>query len=199
MVQSVSEDFTVVWDDPADAGLHWSWDKMHGPRLVPPLAADVNTLTNSAVFKGRSVSLNGYAYTTGIEFPTPTPEVNERGVHDVWWNDYVPRVRAACERVRNAGYNGMSATDLAEALDDIIAEASDAFRYTMVVAMAFGLPTNVMADFCEEHIGPDGGQLAATMLQGFDNESAGAGAELGELARLAGALPEVAKVLREGR
>ena len=65
--------------------------------------------------------------------------------------------------------------------------------------MAFGMPTNMLAEFCEEEMGPEGGQLAAALLQGFDNVSAGGGAGLGELAETALKLPAVAAALRERR
>jgi pyruvate,water dikinase len=199
MVQSYTEDFQVVWRDPADAELHWSWDKFHGPRPVPPLAADIGARTTERVFNGRSIYLNGYAYTTGWTLPGPTPEVLERGAVNVWENDYAPLIREACRRLRSADYDSMSAEDLAGSLDQLVTDACDAFRHTFYVVMGFFLPTNLLADFCEQELGPDGVQLAVTMLQGFDNESAEAGAGLGELAAEAARLPDVAAAIRERR
>ncbi len=199
MVQSYTEDFSVIWKDPADARLHWNWDKMHSPRPLPPLAVDVLTALNESVFGARTIVLNGYPYSSGFTIPPPPPEVFERGVLEVWEKEYVPRIREACHRCRTTDYDSMSAPQLADSLDQIIADATELFRYTMIVAMAFGLPTNQLADFCEQELGPDGAQLAAALLQGFDNLSSGAGSELGELAEQAIHLPQVAAALREGR
>ncbi len=198
MVQSFTDDFRVVWQDPADAQLHWSWDKMHTPRPLAPLGIDVATRVNEYVFKARIVVLNGYPYTHGFAIPMPPAEVFQRGVLQVWENEYAPRIADFCLRTRSADYGSMTAVELADSLGEIIKQAGEAMNLTMIVAVAFGMPTNQLADFCEAELGSDGQQLAATVLQGFDNVSAGAGGELGELATVAAGLPEVAAALREG-
>jgi pyruvate,water dikinase len=199
MVQSFTEDFRVVWEDSADAQLHWNWDKMHWPRPVPPLGLDVFKKLASEAFSARVIAVNGYLYMQGFTIPQPPPEVWERGVLSVWEGEYVPLIRAACERWRMADYDQISAVELADSLEDLMAQAGAALRYTMVVAMAFAWPTHQLADFCEAELGPEGAQLVATMLQGFDNVSADAGAELGKLAESAASWPEVAAALREER
>jgi pyruvate,water dikinase len=123
----------------------------------------------------------------------------ERGVVQVWEHEYAPRILQACQRWRAAPYDALRAAELADSLDGLLTEAEEMMRLTMVVAVAFSMPTNQLADFCEEELGADGPRVAATLLQGFDNLSAAAGAGLGELARLAADLPEVAAALREGR
>jgi pyruvate,water dikinase len=198
-VESCTEDFRVVWTDPADAELHWGWDKMHNPRPVAPLVYDLADRQNSLVFSSRTAVLNGYIFAHGFSIPTPPQEVWDRGVATVWEDEYAPRIREACVRWRSADYARMSATELAGSLEALIQEAGEAMLLTMVVAMAFGLPTSMLADFCEEELGADGGQLAAALLQGYDNVSAGGGAGLGELAETALKLPAVAAALRERR
>jgi hypothetical protein len=37
---SVTDDFPVTWEGPADAELSWGWDDMHYPRPLPPLSGD---------------------------------------------------------------------------------------------------------------------------------------------------------------
>ena len=142
MVQSFTEDFQVVWKDPADAELHWSWDKLHSPRPSPPLAIDLSEGVFAAIFSARYIALNGYAYSNGWTVPGPTPEVLERGAFEVWENEYIPRIRDFCSRLRTEDYDRMSAVQLADSLDGIIDGARDSFRYTFVVVMGFFLPTN---------------------------------------------------------
>jgi phosphohistidine swiveling domain-containing protein len=48
-------------------------------------------------------------------------------------------------------------------------------------------------------LGPGGPNLAASLLQGYENESASGGAGLGELAEAAAERPAVAEALRQGR
>jgi len=200
VVQSFSEDFSVVWKDPADGQLTWNWDQMHFPRPVPPLTAEVLQRWLHEVFMGtRSIFVNGYMYTFEMTLPGPTPEVLERGPFEVFEKEYIPLVREACKRLRTADYESMTPLELADSLDRIITDANDAFRYTMVVVFAFMGPTFELVDFCEKELGADGGQLLATLLQGFQNESAAAGSGLEGLAEVAAGLPEVAAALKAGR
>jgi pyruvate,water dikinase len=200
VVQSFTEDFRVTWKDPADGELTWTWDQMHFPRPVPPLTAHVlERLYYSVCMGTRSIIVNGYIYAFELTLPPPTPEVLERGPFEVWETEYVPQVREACSRLRSTNYGAMSAAELADSLDRLITDANDAFRYTLVVVFAFMGPTFELVDFCERELGPDGGHLLATLLQGFQNESAEAGSGLEGLAEVAQGLPEVAAALKAGR
>src|SRR5437867_752486 len=114
MLKSCTEDFQVVWADPSDADLHWGWDKMHGPRPLPALAADISILKNKAVFGSRIIVCNGYLYSAGFNIPGPTPEVVERGVHAVWFNEYVPRIRETATGIRSASHADVTAAELAD-------------------------------------------------------------------------------------
>ena len=198
MILNCTEDFQVTFENPEDANLCWHWDKMHNPRPVPPLAGDISARTNHTVFKSRVVLLNGYAFNQGDEFPMPTPEVIKRGVLPMWEGEYIPRIREACERWRTTDYSAMDAAELYHRLDEMIDEAGEMFLLTMVVVMAFGFPTNQFADFCESELGADGDQIAAAVLQGFENASAEAANGLGELAKLAGGMPEVSSTIIAG-
>ena len=200
MVQRATEEFTVTWKDPADAGKTWMLDAMHFPRPMPRLTTHLIETVRREVFNGaRSLSVHGYHYALDAFPPPPTPEVIQRGPFDVWENDYVPRIRAICQQIRSDGYDSKSAIELAESLDDIVARAVEAFRYTMVVVYAFMGPTFQLVEFFEKKLGEDGPSLLATLLQGTSNGTAAAGAGLASLARIAAGLPEVAAALRSGR
>jgi pyruvate,water dikinase len=199
MIVKCTEDFQVIWENPEDANLNWHWDKLHNPRPLPPLSGDIMARECARAFRSRVTLLNGYPYTQGDEFPQPTPEVLQRGALAVWEEDYVPRIREACSRWRTTDYSRMSAADLVHTLDNIIDEAGEMFLLTMVVVMAFGFPTNVFADFCDEALGSDGDQVAAAVLQGYENASASAGSRLGDLAARAASSPQLAKAMTEGR
>ncbi|TMB67210.1 MAG: hypothetical protein E6J43_09155 [Chloroflexi bacterium] len=200
MVQSATEDFTVAWEDPADAEKNWALDPMHFPRPAPPLTAQLIATIRRQIFNGaRSISVNGYHYALDAMPPPPTPEVIQRGPFEVWEQDYVPRIRAACKQLRTRDYEGMSAKELAGSLESIIGEAVDAFRYTMVVVYAFMGPTFQLVDFFEQKLGEDGPSLLATLLQGTNNRTSAEGAGLAGLARTAAGLPEVSSALRDGR
>jgi pyruvate,water dikinase len=93
----------------------------------------------------------------------------------------------------------MTADELSRRLDEMINEAGEMFLLTMVVVMAFGFPTNQFADFCEEALGADGDQIAAAVLQGFENASAEAGNGLGKLADFAARSPNIKAAIVDGR
>jgi pyruvate,water dikinase len=200
MVQHVTDDFRVTWKDPADAEKNWRFDPMHMPRPAPALTAHFVDKLHREVFNGApSIFVNGYCYTVDAFPPPPTPEVIERGPFDVWENDYVPRIRAACRDIRARDYDSMTAMELADSLDKIVGETVDSFRYTMVVVYAFMGPTFQLVEFFEKKLGDDGPALMATLLQGTSNQSAGGAAGLAELARVAADAPQVASALRDGR
>jgi phosphohistidine swiveling domain-containing protein len=200
VVQSATEDFKVVWKDPSDAKKSWVLDAMHFPRPMPALTAQLIARVRREIFNGaQSIFVNGYAYAVDAFPPPPTPEVIQRGPFDVWENDYVPRIRAICQRIRGTDYDSMSAEQLAGSLHEIVADTMEAFRYTMVVVYAFMGPTFQLVEFFEKKLGEDGPPLLATLLQGTNNRTSASGSGLADLARLAAGLPEVASALRERR
>ena len=84
---------------------------------------------------------------------------------------------------------------MARAMD----ESVTAFGYTMKPITGFMGPTFGFVGFLQEQLGPEGPQLAATLLQGFENGTAAAGAGLSELAEDAASRPAVADALRHGK
>jgi pyruvate,water dikinase len=113
-------------------------------------------------------------------------------------NDYMPRVQETCARVRSRDYEAMSLQELGDAVDGIVEEAVKAFGYTMKPISAFMGPSFALVQFLENELGPEGPRIAATLLQGFENGTAAAGAALSHMAMEAAARPAVANALRQG-
>ena len=201
MVQSFTEDFSVVWKDPEDAKISWSIDPMHMPRPAPPLAFDVIARMWSDIFIGaRPMSINGYIFNPeGWSPPPPTPDIMEKGVFKIWHEEYAPRIEKACKKIRETDYESMTAIELADSLDSIIRDAIEAFRLTMTPVFAFMGPTFELVGFAEKELGEDGGQLVGTLLQASQNATAAAGAGLDVVADAARKSPEVAEALKKGR
>ncbi len=199
MVVSSSDDFQVTWKNPEDAKLSWSWDKMHYPRALAPLAGEAFEILFPHILGGRLVMVNGYPYNFGMEPPPPPPEIFQRGAADVWENDNLPKVKAYCKRIRTTDFDQMTVKELAGSLRSLLQENAETFLHTMTVVIGFMMPTSAFVDFCEAEFGADGAVLAATVLQGYENESAAAGAGLSSLAESAAKSPEVVRALREGR
>ncbi|MGH8632199.1 MAG: hypothetical protein ACREU7_15740, partial [Burkholderiales bacterium] len=128
MVQSVTEEFSVVWQDPADASLTWDWDPMHFPRPLAALSAEVIEKMWRTFMGAKTITANGYLYHFNAAPPPPTPEVIERGAVPVWEQEYIPRIAAFCRRIRSADYESMSTAALADSLKQLIDEATDTFN-----------------------------------------------------------------------
>ncbi len=199
MVASYKDDFTVTWKDPADALMTWVMDAMHFPRPLPPLGANVFASAMEQAFGARVAVVNGFAFLGNYGPPPPTPEVMQRGAFDVWTKDYQPIIERYVQKVRTTDYDAMSMTALAAELPGIMRGSFENFRYTMVVVVGFMMPTMALVDFCEKELGAEGVQLLMNTLQGFENETASAGAGLAGLAETAARLPDVARALREAR
>ena len=198
MVSSYTTDFSVTWENPADGQMPWLFDAMHTPAPLCPLAAEFWDRLMSAYMGMRTVYVNGYAYSSPATPRPPSPEILKRGIFDVWTNDYLPKIKANSKRVRAGDYDSMSLADLGDSLEAIVAESIHAFGYTMKAITGFMGPTFGFVEFLQNELGAEGPQLAATLLQGFENGTAAAGAGLSELAEEAARHPAVAEALRQG-
>ncbi len=198
MVATFTTDFNVTWEDPSDGNLTWLFDAMHQPDPMCQLAAEFQDRMFSKYMSARSICVNGYGYSTQPIPPPPSPEILARGVADVWTNDYLPQIQQACDRVRGADYENASLEAFADRIDGIMLDALHAFGFTMKPISGFMGPTFGFVEFLQSELGPEGPQLVATMLQGFENGTAAAGAGLGQLAEEAAKVPAVAEALRKG-
>lgn len=199
MVASHTNDFQVTWANADDSQLPWLFDAMHTPAPLCQLAAEFWTRLTSAYMGMRTVYVNGYAYSTPGQPRPPSPEILERGILDVWTNDYAPRIKGTCDRTRAGDYDSMSLAELGDSIEGIVADSVKAFGYTMKAITAFMGPTFGFVAFLQNELGEEGPRLAATLLQGFENGTAAAGAGLSDLAEEASRRPAVANALREGR
>ena len=198
MVARFNDGFEVTWHDPEDARSIWAIDRIHFASPLAPLGEDFYAVIVGVGWGARTAFANGYLFIKDFG-PPPTPaEVLEIGARRIWHEKYLPLVREGCAAIRTPDYDAMSAPKLAAALPEIFQQSADAFRYPTVIASTFMMPALLMAAFCERELGEDGPVLAATLLQGFANESSAAGAGLSELAVFAAGHPGLANALRTG-
>jgi pyruvate,water dikinase len=198
MVAKFTEAFDVRWQDPADSQVTWLFDPMHFPRPLRPLTGEFLDRMYTGYMSARTVFVNGFAFSAGVAPRPPSSEIVQRGAFDVWTNDYAPQIRRWSEEVRSADYDAMSLAELGESVDEIMARAVKSFGLTMRVITGFMGPTFGFVQFLKEELGDDGALAAATVLQGFDNGTASAGAGLSALADAAAESPTVADALSRG-
>jgi phosphohistidine swiveling domain-containing protein len=195
MVLNFDDGFSIDWANPQDANLTWRLSRDHFPDPVVPLAQDVIRR-----FLPRTIFVNGYMFSGGPRPSTPPPvDIVERGAAVVWSQDYEPRSKAICVQMRSADYEAMTLDELQESLSRSIDGVMEVWGYSMAVMALFRAPTFALVEFCERELGSEGPVLAGTLLQGFENESAAAGASLANLADLAKMTPRVMDALREER
>lgn len=198
MVARFTEDFQVEWKHPEDGQLTWLYDPMHFPRPLLPLTGEFLDRMYTAYMSARTVYVNGFAFSTAPTPRPPSPEIMQRGAFDVWNKDCMPAVQTFSEDLRSADYDRMDVADLGDAAEEIMARAVAAFGLTMIVISGFMGPTFGLVQFLQDEMGPDGGLAAGTLLQGFENGTAAAGAGLGELADAATKSPAVVAALSRG-
>src|SRR5882757_10006142 len=99
---TANDSFEITWDDPADGARTWTFDQVHAPRPLPPLSMHIWAEFYRVVGGARTRVANGYGFFGNMAMPSPSDEIIRRGVIDVWENDYLPSIRAHCERIRTA-------------------------------------------------------------------------------------------------
>jgi pyruvate,water dikinase len=205
MVVRSSDDFQVEWANPADAELTWNWDQAHAPRPLPPLAGEITHVMQTAASGGgrRRIFVNGFPYSAGGRPGGPPPPGSEhKTASQLWFEDLMPQVRASYIRLRDTDYDAMDAATLVDQIDDVALQLGNDFAKTMMpVGMGGGGGggSRPFIDFCTAELGADGVQMATTMFQSVENDSATAGLELSRLAELAAESPELAKAIGAGQ
>ena len=192
-----TDDFTITWPDPKMAEAPWIGDRMHFPGPTVQLARYLVGGFQERVFSAPVIFANGYQFSLPPTLPDPPPEVVAGGLA-VWHDDYAPRIREFCERVRGTDFDSMTAAQIADQLDPLADGALECLRLTIVVIKQFMQPTFAMIQFLEDELGPDGPVLSGMLLQGSQNATADAGAGLSGLATLAASSPELAEALTAG-
>jgi pyruvate,water dikinase len=196
VVLSSTDDFQIQWADPEDAERTWNWDQAHAPRPLSPLAGDIANLIHG---NRRRVSVNGYTF-NAVQPRAPGGARPAGNTPEAWFSELLPQIRASCARIRDLDFAAMSIAEVAAALDGLLTELTDNYLTSLSVAFrGAGMPIEDFFEFCREHLGADAELLAATMLQGVDNESAASGLALNRVSDLAASLPEVVMLLRDER
>jgi phosphohistidine swiveling domain-containing protein len=199
VVASSTDDFQVTWKDPADAQKTWVFDPMHFPRPLVPMAADFLSRMYGAYMSADCRFVNGFAFNTPPMPRMPTREMMEKGVAEVWAKEFQPEIQAFCERIRAEDYDALNLAQMGDRILLIMEEGVKTFGYTMKVISGFMGPTFGLVEFLQKELGPEGPQMAAMMLQGYENGTAAAGTGLSDLAEEASKHPAVAEALRAGR
>src|SRR5438552_4452621 len=114
---ATTQDFTVAWDDPADAELTWVQDRMHAPEPATPLGELFGELVThgfcfandyySVPMRFRMHTINNWLYVTNNPTTTDAAELAQMGAEaerrygaafaelgDLWEKTWLPEIQA---------------------------------------------------------------------------------------------------------
>jgi phosphohistidine swiveling domain-containing protein len=207
-IATTSQDFPIVWADPADEQASWFQDVMHNPLPVTPFTATFFApafvegagrafVRLSLPIDGLRVSLqNGYIYLGPNPVMGEPAELEARfaegqritmelapTVLQDWRETFEPDVLERCERILAFDYAGSSAAAIAQFVVGIRSDLVDCWDIHMRVnippmSAVFGLEEVVAGA-----LGEDAVAQSRMLLQGFDNKSVALGRALWALSR----------------
>jgi len=184
--------------DPADAQRFWFLDKIHSPRALPPLCADMAVVSSESSPLGLETRIvNGYAYGSprATEPPPPMPELPDGVALSNWRDTYLPQTRAQYETLRDAPYASMTPAEHIAFFRRELPVTFQVVAVTIVSAMEIGPEASRLAAFLEAKLGPEADLLSATILHGGGSQTRELGDEVLALANAARASAGVAAAL----
>jgi len=199
MTQTVTANFPVHWDDPADAARSWAPDHMHSSGVATPLGFDLLTRPFVEGFGMlRAVYQNYYIFYARTMPPAGDARrvdlaaVMEGGRR--WRETILPEVTVLDAHYRNTDFDAMPTADLVEELDRLIEVRTRCGQlHTMCTFPWWTGMEHLIGTFHDLTGGDDLG--AVRLVQGYGNKSVEAGKALWRLSRLAAATPSVREAI----
>ena len=212
-------DFPVVWDNPSDAFLLWTNDRMHFPRPVPALEYEVwaaflvgmNLAGETYAFpiRQRFRRISAYMYQAAILIMPPDQMEAQGQIAEELLAQGIQRLpengnASGCQKCRAFSSAGAhftpstaSAAELAAHFEQTMAMASRLGDIHFHVVIPGYLPLGLFEEyFCE--LFPDRKPFDAyRLLQGFDNKTLETDRALYDLARRARLNPTVLTLVQE--
>ena len=207
-----SDAFPVRWDDPADAGRSWNYDRMHAPDVMSPLGFD---LFFGPFFEGfgagrdavyRAHLANYYVYHhVGAADHTEQPataasagagpaDLASAGAY--WRDEILPEVQRLTDYYLETDFDAMSDAVLAAELEKLREVRIRQGTLHTIAMRPWGVAMNMLVDtYCQLTGGDELG--AVRLIQGYGNKSVEAGRELWRLAQLASSIPAVGSRLAD--
>jgi len=207
--------FEVVWNDPAHAQYLWRWNQDHHAEPMSPLEEWIwqHPAGRLRAYEEAGIDappmFRGFEVHNGFQYVRATPLAGEElrsfvarsralaaahgGAGNVWPRFALPRIEAACARMR--------AAPVETPCRSLAAEFNCAFHMTHVAGMGSFLPlTTRLAQLLTPSCGADEAALLTQEAgQGSDNATVASDRAVARLAELAATNPSVAQAVRAGR
>lgn len=216
---SDSTEFPISWDDPQDAALTWTHDRMHFPEPVSPMefsligaafeeAFAVMARAFKLPFMARVRRINTYYYQTISPLPL-TPEAfaaqEQRALHgfnsvmgqlgEIWQAVFLPEIRGHLQAWESFVLSGATPAALAAHWDESVARVKRVWRLHIWISAPTLIAMSQFADFYYD-LYPDQEEYRPyRLLQSLGNKTLEASRALWQLSRHALALPGVREAL----
>lgn len=209
--------FPVEWTSPEHPKDRWSWDQVHNPTPLTPLAQDLIAVKRQGMYRGGEITgrpfheermyANGYGFSRSLPGdPAETELARDLAAQDsrqridhlteLWESSYRPETEALSRSIRNWASQGDSLDDLLSRYDEV----ESAWRrcgelHTISTGLA-GVAMRQFDEFCRDQFGDEGTRIAVESISGMPNMSVESGKVLWDLSRRVLERPAVAELLR---
>jgi phosphohistidine swiveling domain-containing protein len=214
-------EFPVRWEQPDDADLFWTLERMHVPEPIPPLAEpflrhcyehgiNLGAKPYSWPFHVGVCRINTYWYWTAIPLDVTPQELdvlNERSqeafdsaidrLSDIWQIEVLPEVQQYLTEWEAFDLPGASMPELAVHLERTIARSERVWEVHFRVAWPMLVALSAFDDLWHDLFSDTRTLEKYRLLQGLDNKSLETDRALWRLSRNARAAPAVRTVLEQ--
>jgi phosphohistidine swiveling domain-containing protein len=209
--------FPVTWDDPADAGYFWMFERMHAPEpmTLADLAAFECAFDHGVSFaaevygvpmRAMTRRINSYLYLALV--PTNVPEAQrERGnerlnsaigrLGELWEGEYLPEIKRHLQHWQAFDPAGSTLQQLVHELGESLERTRRLYEIHFLIWFPFMVAISLFDDFYREVVGHESEFGGFPLLQGFSNKTVESGRALWELSRQALRVPYVRTVLED--
>jgi pyruvate,water dikinase len=205
VVNATTPAFPVNWEDPADAGYFWMFDRMHAPE--PMTLADAVAFQcafdHGATAAARAYGvpmraltrrINTYLYLALVPTNPPTAPrpsgQDELGIAigrlgELWAGEYLPEIKRHLEYWEALDPASSTLPELVGQLDDSLDRTRRLYEVHFLLWFPFMSAISLFDDFYRDVFGPDSAFDAYRLLQGFENKTVESGRALWQLSRRA--------------
>jgi rifampicin phosphotransferase len=207
--------FPVTWDDPADAGYFWMFERMHAPEpmTLADLAAFECAFDHGVSFaaevygvpmRALTRRINSYLYLALV--PTKVPEAQrKRGeqrlnvamgrLSELWEGEYLPEIKRHLDHWEVVVPAASTLQQLVHELDDSLERTRRLYEIHFLIWFPFMVAISLFDDFYRDVVGQNSEFDGYRLLQGFSNKTLEGGLALWELSRQALGVASVREVL----
>ena len=195
------QDFPVTWDDPADAGLCFEYERDHCPDPMTPLGFELYFGPFLGGFGwARAYHQNYYVF---VWYNMPAgdspPQVELEQVAAwvrAWHDEIIPEVEGLTQRFLRTDFDALSNDELASEIEALPELRKRMGQLHTRALLPHWLGGRHLLHAYKELTGSDDELAALRLVQGYGSKSVEAGVALWRLSRLATSIPAVEQLLR---